>query len=58
MFLIGQPYSHLIEWKQLQNLFQWQTIFLIGPVIAMGEAFDVQKLFQIFYKDLKQKVFF
>lgn len=37
----GKPYRPIVEWNQIEKMFPWQTILLIGPVIAMAEALEV-----------------
>lgn len=37
----GKPYRPIVEWDQIEKIFPWQTILLIGPVIAIAEALEV-----------------
>ncbi|CAF0964918.1 unnamed protein product [Brachionus calyciflorus] len=40
----GKPYVSLIDWKQLQQIFPWHTILLIGPVITIADALEASGL--------------
>lgn len=37
----GRPFKPIVEWNDIQKIFPWQTILLIGPVITIAEAMEV-----------------
>ncbi|RNA30676.1 solute carrier family 13 member 1 [Brachionus plicatilis] len=36
----GEDYVHLMNWKQLQTIFPWNVILLIGGGLAIAEGFQ------------------
>jgi hypothetical protein len=39
----GESYEHLITWKNLQEIFPWSVILLIGGGLAIAEGFSVSR---------------
>ena len=37
----GKPYSHLIDWRELQEIFPWDIVLIIGGGLSIGKVFQV-----------------
>jgi di/tricarboxylate transporter len=37
----GNKYSHLMDWKQLQKLFPWNVLLLLGSGLVLANGFKV-----------------
>ncbi|CAF0964879.1 unnamed protein product, partial [Brachionus calyciflorus] len=49
----GQHYEHLMNWKQLQNIFPWNVVLLIGGGLAVAEGFQHSGLSHLIGENIK-----
>ncbi|CAF1119454.1 unnamed protein product, partial [Brachionus calyciflorus] len=49
----GRNYEHLMNWKQLQNIFPWNVILLIGGGLAIAEGFQHSGLSHLIGENIK-----